>query len=34
VVSAANEFAGQIEEEIETRGNVIRAARIKGQGAA
>jgi hypothetical protein len=34
VVSAVNEFAGQIKEEIETWGNVIRAAHIKGQGAA
>jgi hypothetical protein len=31
VVSTPNELAGQIKEEIETWGNVIRAAHIKGQ---
>jgi tripartite-type tricarboxylate transporter receptor subunit TctC len=31
VVSTPDEFAGQIKEEIETWGKVIRAAHIKGQ---
>jgi hypothetical protein len=31
VVSTPDEFSGQINEEIETWGNVIRAAPIKGQ---
>jgi hypothetical protein len=31
VVRTPDEFSGQIREEIETWGNVIRAAHIKGQ---